>query len=395
MGGTTEMLVVGLMSGTSLDGIDAALVQFDGELASLKWRVAAFESVELTVGQRTQIHDAMHGNAEQLCQLHADIGEWFAAATLKVCQSAGVNPEQVDLVGSHGQTIWHKPPGQGKRGSTLQLGCPATIAERTGIPVVSDFRTRDMAAMGHGAPLVPWADRWLFSSDRTRVLLNIGGIANLTWLPPRGSKATLLAFDTGPGNALMNAAVEWASAGAEAFDRDGKRAARGAVDEELLNELLEHAYFAEEPPKSTGRELFGKPFVEDLIARHGRLRVDPNQLVSTLTELTARTVASAIQRWVLPRGVDEVVVTGGGGRNPELVRRLRQALGSVPVLTGDTLGLDPDAKEAVAFAALAWAHVNSIPGNIPEATGAQGPRVLGSFTPGTNRGRVILEPYGK
>jgi anhydro-N-acetylmuramic acid kinase len=389
------MLVVGLMSGTSLDGIDAALVHFEGALTSLHWQVKAFESVELTVAQRTQIHDAMHGNAEQLCQLHADIGEWFAAATLQVCQSAGVDPEQVDLVGSHGQTIWHKPPGQGKRGSTLQLGCPATIAERTGIPVVSDFRTRDMAAFGQGAPLVPWADRWLFSSDRTRVLLNIGGIANLTWLPPRGSKARLLAFDTGPGNALMNAAVEWASAGAEAFDRDGRRAASGAVDEELLNELLAQPYFAEEPPKSTGRELFGKPFVEDLLARDDRLGADPNQLVSTLTELTAHTIASAIQRWVLPKGVDEVVVTGGGGRNPELVRRLRIALGSVPVLTGDALGLDPDAKEAVAFAALAWAHANSIPGNIPEATGAKGPRVLGSFTPGTNRGRVILEPYEK
>ncbi len=386
------MIVIGLMSGTSLDGIDAALVHFEGALTDLKWTVQAFRTSELDGAQRSRVHDAMHGNAEQLCRIHTDIGEWFAQAVLQLCKDAKVNPEDVDLIGSHGQTIWHIPPERGQRGSTLQLGCPATIAERTGIPVVSDFRSRDMAAFGQGAPLVPWADRWLFSSDRRRVLLNIGGIANLTWLPARGTDVPLLAFDTGPGNALMNAAVEWASEGKEAYDRDGKRAAGSAVDEELLNELLAHPYFRQEPPKSTGRELFGKPFVQDLITRHARLADAPDKLVSTLTELTARTIAAAIERWALPRGIDEVVATGGGGRNPELIKRLQRALGSVPLRTGDALGLDPDAKEAVAFAALAWAHVNGIPGNIPEATGAKGPRILGSFTPGTGRGRISLEP---
>ena len=380
------------MSGTSLDGIDAALVRFEGELTSLQWKVEAFDTIELTDTQRQHIHDAMHGNAQQLCRIHTDIGEWFAQAVLQLCERNSIQADEVDVIGSHGQTIWHIPPEDAQRGSTLQLGCPATIAERTGIPVVSDFRSRDMAAFGQGAPLVPWADRWLFSAGNRRVLLNIGGIGNLTWLPPRADDAPLLAFDTGPGNVLINAAVEWASQGKEAFDRDGKRAAASAVDQELLKELLAHAYFTAEPPKSTGRELFGKPFVQDIIARNPRFSSDADRLVSTLTEFTARTIADAIKRWVLPRGVDEVIATGGGGRNPELMRRLQRELGEVPLRTGDALGLNPDAKEAVAFAALAWAHVNAIPGNMPAATGAQGPRILGSFTPGAKRGRIVLEP---
>jgi anhydro-N-acetylmuramic acid kinase len=252
-----------------------------------------------------------------------------------------------------------------------------------------------MAARGQGAPLVPWVDRLLFSSpSKRRVLLNIGGIANLTWLPPRGTPDTILAFDTGPGNALINAAVEWASAGKETYDRNGVRAENGTVNREVLNELLAYPYFAQEPPKSTGRELFGQPLVQTLIERHAPLRTDPDGLVATLTELTARTISQAIERWVLPRGVDEIAVTGGGARNPAIVSRLSAALAPVPVLTGDDLGVDADAKEAIAFAALAWAFANSIPSNVPEATGAQGPRVLGSFTPGNRRGRISLESYG-
>jgi anhydro-N-acetylmuramic acid kinase len=388
--------VIGLMSGTSLDGIDAALVRFEGNLSDLTWEVEAFDTVALTDAQRAQIHNGMHGNAEMLCRLHADLGEWFAAAVLHLCERTGVPPERVDLVGSHGQTIWHEPPARGRRGATLQLGCPATIAERTGIPVVSDFRTRDMAALGQGAPLVPWVDRLLFSAaGRKRVLLNIGGMANLTWLPPRGTPTPILAFDTGPGNALINAAVEWASQGEHSFDEAGQRAARASVDAALLGDLLAEPYFAQEPPKSTGRELFGRPFVEALIAGDPRRSDDPDALVATLTELTARSIGDAIRRWVLPRGVDEVIATGGGARNPEIIRRLSDAIAPVPVFTGSTLGVDPDAKEAIAFATLAWAHVLSLSGNVPEATGALGPRVLGSFTPGTGRGRVSLESYSK
>jgi anhydro-N-acetylmuramic acid kinase len=380
------VLVVGLMSGTSLDGIDAALVDFSESTTRPRWRVLAFTEHTYSAQQRQTIHDAIvHGNAESLCLLHADLGEWFAEAALHVCSDAGVAPASVQAIGSHGQTIWHVPPHAGKRGATLQLGCPATIAERTGIDVISDFRTRDVAAGGEGAPLVPWVDRMLFAHDeRSRVLQNIGGMANLTRVPPRGHADPLLAFDTGPGNALIDAAVELATAGKQTYDRDGAWAARGVVDDALLRELLAHPYFERKPPKSTGRELFGRPMVEEIAARV-KSRDDASwaALIATLTEFTARTIADSIDRWVKPQGLDEVIITGGGAHNGHLVSRIRALLAPLPVHADETiLGVQPAAKEALAFAALAWAHVLRVPGNVPEATGAAGPRVLGSFTPG-------------
>lgn len=376
------MLVIGLMSGTSLDGVDAALVEFaEGAVAALR----AFVSIPYTLAQREQIQQAIvAGGAAELCRLDVELGEWLAAAALRVCAEAGVRPEAVDLIGSHGQTVWHAPPRPGSRGATMQLGCAATIAERTGIPVVGDFRARDMAVGGEGAPLVPWVDRELFSAPgRRRVLLNVGGMANLTWLPPLDEGGALLAFDTGPGNALIDAAVELATAGGACYDRDGGWARRGTVDDELLAELLRHPYFERVPPKSTGREVFGRPFVEALVARREPSdEEDWADLIATLTALTARSIAGAIANWVLPRGVDEVIMTGGGVHNPVLREKLAEALGAVPLLSGEALGLDPDAKEAVAFAVLARAFLQRVPGNVPEVTGAAGPRVLGSYTPG-------------
>ncbi|MGH7506680.1 MAG: anhydro-N-acetylmuramic acid kinase [Longimicrobiales bacterium] len=381
--------VIGLMSGTSLDGIDAALVRFDGDVGALDWTLDAFVSSAYPAERRRAIFDAIEkGDGPSLCLLHARLGDWLADAALAVCAAAGVQPPAVDLIGSHGQTVWHEPPTRDRRGATLQLGCPATIAERTGIDVVSDFRTRDVAAGGHGAPLVPWADRYLFAvPGRTRVLLNIGGIANLTRVPPRGSDDPLFAFDTGPGNALIDAAVELATGGARRYDADGQMARRGTVDEVLLGSLLAHPFHEAVPPKSTGREVFGRPFVASLARDHGfpdRRRWD--DLVATLTALTARGIGDALRRWVVPRGVDEVVVTGGGARNPVLLEWLREALAPIPVIDGRSAGIDPDAKEAIAFAGLAWAHVHGVPGNMAEATGAAGPRVLGSFTPGARTG---------
>jgi anhydro-N-acetylmuramic acid kinase len=375
------MRVIGLMSGTSLDGIDAALVEFTSQS---DFKVLAFTTTPMTTERREQVHSAIvHGNAAALNRLHADLGEWLALAALQVCREAGLEPADVDLIGSHGQTIWHEPPAAGRRGATLQLGCPATIAERTGIAVVSDFRTRDVAAGGEGAPLVPWVDRFLFADkEKRRVLQNIGGVANLTWVPRRGETAPLIAFDTGPGNTLINSAVEIATDGKQTYDEDGRRAAKGKVDKQLLAELLADPYYARKPPKSTGRELFGKPYVENLVKRYPGLSKDWDSLIATMTMLTAQTIANAIKKWIVPHGVDELVITGGGARNRTLVALIQEKLEDIQVSGGEVLGVDPDAKEAVAFAALAWAHMNGIPANVPEATGAQGLRVLGSYTPG-------------
>jgi anhydro-N-acetylmuramic acid kinase len=388
------MRVVGLMSGTSLDGIDAALVELDAAAGTrgpgrqgmpvLDWRLLAFETFPYSPDRREEIHDAIaRGDPPSLTRIHYRLGEWFAEAVLGVCRAAGLALPDLDLIGSHGQTVWHQPPQEGFRGGTLQLGCPATIAERTGVTVVSDFRSRDMAAGGEGAPLVPWVDRALFSVDRPRVLQNIGGMANLTLVPPTGSDAELVAFDNGPGNALIDAAVHLATDGAETYDRDGRWARRGSVDEALLAELLAHPFFRRPPPKSTGREVFGRPFVHALVERSPRSTpAEWADLVATLTALTARTIADSLKRWADPGPGGEVVVTGGGGRNPALMEMLAAELDPIPVRANGELGVPSDAKEAVAFAVLAWAHVRGLPGNVPAATGAAGPRVLGSLTPG-------------
>jgi len=388
------------MSGTSLDGIDAAFVELPVSARNdaanpFPWRLEAFLSIPYPADRRAAIQGAiMDGSAAALCALHASLGEWFAEAVLALCDEAGCDPAAVDLIGSHGQTIWHQPPTPERRGSTLQLGCPATIAERTGIPVVSDFRSRDMAAGGHGAPLVPWVDRLLFAQPgKCRALQNIGGMANVTWLPPRGDPAPILAFDTGPGVALIDAAVELASEGRAFYDVDGERARRGRVDGALLAELLEHPFFGLEPPKSTGRETFGRPLVQALA--HRIAPADPagwDDFIATLTALTARSIGEAYRRWILPRGLDEVVLTGGGACNPTLRDMIAEALAPVPVRGGEALGLDPNAKEAVAFAVLGWAFVLGRPANVPEATGASHPTVLGSFTPGAP-GRPL--PFGR
>jgi len=379
------VLIVGLMTGTSLDGIDAALVEIEGSsVVDLRWKLLEAVTLEHAPARREAIHDGITGgDPRSICSLNVDMGEWLAEAVSEVCDRAGVGVDRLDLIGSHGQTIWHSPPIDGRRGATFQIGCPATIAERTGVAVVSDFRSRDMAAGGQGAPLVAWVDQILFSlPDRTRALQNLGGIGNVTLVPPRGSTGPVSAFDTGPGNSLIDAAVTIATAGRLTYDRDGLLAARGEVDSVVLAELLDHPFFDQMPPRSTGREVFGRHLVEGLVAA-----IPPEgdrdwlDLIATLTEFTARSIADSYRRWLPADGIDEVVVTGGGALNPTLMRRIRELVGP-PVREPGVLGIGPTEKESMAFAVLAWAYVHGIPANQPSATGAAGPRVLGSFTPG-------------
>jgi anhydro-N-acetylmuramic acid kinase len=381
--------IIGLMSGTSMDGIDAALMEFGGKSPEdFTWRLLAFEAFPYDDERRAQLRAAVDGGRPaDLCRLHADLGEWSAEAVLGICESTGTGLQSVEAIGSHGHTVWHIPPEQGGRGYTLQLGDPSTLAERTGISVVSDFRTADVAAGGHGAPLVPWPDRLLFAlPGKGRALQNIGGIGNVTWIPPRESKEPLLAFDTGPGNVLMDLAADAATNGALRCDLGGALAARGRVDETLLKTLRAHPFYGLTPPRSTGRELFGPATLRELAEARGLVRGRPEEgwpdLLATLTRLTAWSIADAYRRWVVPRGVQEVVLAGGGARNPALVKAITEEVAPLPVRGEEALGMNPDARESAAFAVLAWAHLMGVPANAPEATGARGPRVLGSYTRG-------------
>lgn len=399
------MKLLGLMSGTSLDGIDVALLEVsqdssgpDGRyspaIPRLAWRLGAFHAMPYAPEERDEILAGLAGGGpRELALLNTRLGEWFARAVLELLAREGEAPEGIAAIGSHGQTVWHEPPQAGIRGSSLQLGCPGTLAERTGIPVVSDFRARDLAAGGHGAPLVPWADAVLFSlPGASRAIQNLGGMGNVTWLPPGGDPGAILAFDTGPGVALLDIAAELATGGDWRFDRDGALARRGRVVEGVLSRLLALPFFREPPPRSTGRELFGPHLVAEATTwveteiggnlTPGTPEEGWPDLLATLTALTARSLGEAYRKWVLPRGVDEVFLMGGGARNPALREAIGSELRPVPVRVGEDLGMDPDAREAAAFALLAWAHLMGFPANVPGATGSGGPRILGSFTPG-------------
>ena len=368
--------VVGLISGTSADGIDTALVEIDGAGETTRARLVDFRSRPYDPDLRARVLALKDARAAELLRVHVRLGEEFARAALDVIEDAGRAGRAVHLIGSHGQTARHHPRADAPdgRAATLQLAEPAIIAERTGLPVVADFRPRDIAAGGEGAPLVPLVDWLLFRRPgATRACLNLGGIANVTVVTD--GLDGVRAFDLGPANMPMDLVVGAWTGGAETFDRDGARAAAGRVDEALVAELLRHPYLALPPPKSTGREAFGDVFVEPLLRRHAGREAD---LLASLTRFVAESVARGIRAWV-PEPVAEVLVSGGGARNRTLMTALGAALRPVPVRSLEAVGLDPDAKEAVAFAVLANETLFGRPGNVPGATGASGPRLLGKL----------------
>jgi anhydro-N-acetylmuramic acid kinase len=369
---------IGLMSGTSLDGVSAAAVRITrGESGALEAELLAFVGTTYTADERERLSRALgSGSAREYCRLAFDVGHWLADAAVAVIGEAGVSKAEIRAIGSHGQTIWHDAPH-----STWQLGEAAVIAERTGIDVVSDFRVRDVAAGGQGAPLVPIADALLFAGAEWRALQNIGGIGNVTIVPPNGQLDGVRAFDTGPGVAVIDGTVRTLVPSAT-FDAGGRFAARGMPVTIVVDELLTHPYLASPPPKSTGRELFDAAYVARLIERCRSARPDASMedIVATATSLTARSIADAYRRF-MPEPVAEVLVSGGGAKNPALVAMLERELTPLPVRPFAERFFDGEAKEAVAFALLAYLHVNGETGNVPRATGARGPRVLGKLTP--------------
>lgn len=378
------MLIIGLMAGTSLDAIDAALVELGPADAPgvLRLALRAFTMTPFPEGLRERLRGLLppnQGSTAEVCECNFLLGEAFATAALAAIRDAGLRPEDVDLIASHGQTVYHQvAPGAVR--STLQLAAPALIAARTGRTVASDFRTADMARGGQGAPLVPYLDALLFADPGLRrAVQNIGGIGNVTYLAP-GQPAR--AFDTGPGNVLIDEAVRHLSGGAQLYDEDGRMAAAGRPDEELLDELMAHPYFEQAPPRSTGRELFGPAEARAIVERARAAGLSPADTVATLTALTAWSIAESYRRFCGP--VDEVLLSGGGARNPALRSMIAAALPEARILVADELGLDADAKEAVAFAVLGYACLHGYPAGLPGATGAAEPAVLGSITPGAN-----------
>lgn len=410
-----HLRVAGLMSGTSADGVDVAIVDIRGR----RVEVLAFETFPYSAAMRKSILALCRpetARVDDICHLNHVLGEIFGEAVVKLCESSGIPQSSIDLIGSHGQTIWHNPKGPKHAGrvirSTLQIGEPSRIAQRTGVTTVADFRPRDMAAGGEGAPLVPYADHVLFSDKKLcRAVQNIGGIANVTFLPVRSDAVRrslvegvrsssheqnardvkicpcghttneILAFDTGPGNMVIDGLVRIVTDGKRHFDRGGTMAAKGTVHENLLKEMLRHPFLRRRPPKSTGREQFGQQYCEWLHGRACSLRLTPEDAIATATAFTATTIATAYRRF-LPRLPDETILCGGGAHNGTLVRMLRDVFPEVRIRSMDEFGISVDAKEAVSFAILACATIRGIANNIPSVTGADEPVVLGKIVPG-------------
>ncbi|MBQ7491309.1 MAG: anhydro-N-acetylmuramic acid kinase [Clostridia bacterium] len=376
------MTGVGLMCGTSADSVDAACVRIEGAPPRLDWALLSFTSTPVPEALREQIFRAFRpetGTVDLLCQLNFSLGGIFAEAALSAVRAAQLTPEQVDFIGSHGQTVWHIPPGSGMGvPSTLQLGSPAVIAQRTGILVVSDFRARDMAAGGQGAPLVPFVDALLLTHpEKSRAVQNLGGIGNVTYLPA-GRPEEAFGFDTGPANMLLDRAAEVLTGGRLRCDLDGKLALSGRVRWALVEKwMAEEPYFSQKPPKSTGRELFGVQRCERYLAEMAGCPKE--DVLATLTALTTKSAAEAYRRF-LPAMPREVLLCGGGARNPALREMLARELPQCRVGLTDEAGLPGDSKEAVAFAVLAYETLHRRPGNLSAVTGASEPVILGSVT---------------
>lgn len=377
------MTVVGLMSGTSVDGLDAAVVRIRDTDIGLALRLVGFHESPIDDTLRRRIHALFRpeqSRIDEVCEVNMLIGEALASAAEGALREADV---RADLVSSHGQTVWHQvAPGCTR--STLQLGEPSVIAEKLGVTVVADFRPRDIAAGGEGAPLASYIDVLLFGSDEcSRAVQNIGGIGNVTWVPGWGNWQEVLAFDSGPGNMLIDHAIWRLTDGQQHYDVGGALAAHGIPDERLLAELLAHPYFAQQPPKTTGRELFGSQFGDRFLEQARRRGLSDADVIATLTAFTARSIADQYRRF-LPRIPDEVVVSGGGSKNPVLMHMLRDLLAPSVVRTQGEFGLPDAGREAIYFAVLGYQALHGRTNTLPRCTGADRAVVMGKIVPGAN-----------
>lgn len=383
------MLILGLISGTSADGIDAALCDVRGAPPKIEIDILHGTFTPYPAGLRARTLAALQrhqAGSDEICRLNVDLAEAFANAALQTIAEANLLPRDVDLIGSHGQTLWHEVDEMtGHVHSTFQVVEASVLAERTGITTISNFRARDVAAGGQGAPLASYAD-WLLlrHPSEWRALQNLGGIANMTFLPPLHDVTSQpLSFDSGPANCLVDPAIALISDGAHAYDKGGALALAGEADPAWLEELLRHPYYNRRPPKSTGRELFSPQMAHDLV-REGRARhLRDEDIIATLTALSAHSIARAYQDFA-PQMPREIVISGGGQHNRALLAMLSDLLPEARLLTLDELGINGDLKEAMVFALLAHETWHNRPGALPAFTGAQQPCVLGQITPGEN-----------
>ncbi|WP_251205263.1 anhydro-N-acetylmuramic acid kinase [Acetatifactor aquisgranensis] len=383
--------VVGMMSGTSVDGVDAALVEIRQNDGSLQIKLLAFENNPYPEAVREQIFALFRpetATVDKIGYMNFLLGEIYAQSALSVIEKAGLTPADVDFVGSHGQTIWHEPVPCGRDGwpvrYTVQIGEGSVIANRTGLVTVSDFRVADMAAGGQGAPLVPFSEYLLYRrEDETLLLQNIGGIGNMTVMPASAKPEEVCAFDTGPGNMIIDAVISALTKGAKAFDDGGVFGAKGTVNEELLALLRQEPYYTRPLPKTTGRELFGTQYTAKILSWQGAHRIPEADLVATVTDLTAWSIENAYEQYVLPKyRASKLVVGGGGSYNKTLLGFLQKRFApyGVEVQTQEDLGFSSDAKEAVAFALLADRCVRGLPNTLPSVTGAEKPVVMGKIS---------------
>lgn len=381
--------VLGLMSGTSADGIEVALVQISGAPPKISARLEHHHHVPYPPSIRASILRFANGaptTTAEISELNFLVGDAFGRAVIESCKRWRLPLAKVSLIGSHGQTIFHlgspaRFQGKVRRPSTLQIGSISVIAERTGIPTIGNFRPADMAAGGQGAPLVPFVDYILYRDDRRgRVALNIGGIANLTVIPADASPRDVFAFDTGPGNMVIDALIERITRGKSSYDRDARFALTGKTIPALLARLMREPYLRKKPPKSAGREQFGQVYARNLLAWAQRHHVAPADLVRTATAYTAMTIGDAFRRFILPRvRIDEMIVAGGGARNPLIMAKLAASLPGIEIVASNRFGVPTDAKEAFCFAVLAYEADHGRFNNLPSATGAKHPVVLGEI----------------